>query len=800
MRSLGRLLRIALVLVMVCGTTGVGASPALADTAGSGVNTANDPVVVVLDTSSSMSDTDSSGTERIVGARAAVLGLVDALPPKSKFALIAYPGGGRVVDGCSVGRVEIPLGELDQPTTAAAVRRLTPDGDTPTAPALQHAADLIKRSPTQRGTIVLVSDGESNCGSTDVCELARKLATDGVEVRVNTVGFQISDEGAGELTCIANSTGGRYVDAENKDDLARAIQDLSGAHLVLTASVPNPLPVVSGTGTDGPKAILAVTNSGRKQATDVRASLDFRDRDNRPGALLVPRPVQYLGNLDPGQTRQVEVTVRPDAAQVGAQFNWTAVTTATNAAPARQQGTTRTGEPGLDGLLAGVHHLAVLGDSYSSGEGAGDYSPDTAGGEGNNACHRSSHAYGRVLSENATLIACSGAVTADFYDQQESGGKKIEPQLKALRALALSNDSPDAVLLSIGGNDVDFSGKVTTCLFGVAGQTCAWDGPLEENQFRSDAAAQVAGIADSLRRVYRDVNRAVNDGTARGKRNGRYAPIVVVPYPRILPSDAAGAAAAGGCQFAINAGEVQFFNDFIDMLNLEIMAAVGSLRSQHIPVYVVSEVVSAFQPNHTICDAAGSYANFFANPLDLNHQLNVLGVQKQELMHPNAAGNQAMARAISVWSASKTMMTDPATVTWSSNEVRRLNPIANAVAHVIANPVDLYLAGGDAQIDAKGFAPSSTVIFRLDSAPRVVGRATADPDGSIRATVALPADIRPGQHHLHAMGLTADGAPHDVVVPVRLLPFHSIGAIVAVAAGLVGIAVGAAGHRRSRRG
>lgn len=679
-----------------------------ADTPVSVLNEAYDPVVVVLDTSDSMSETDTKGTQRIVGARSAVLGLVDALPPRSQFALVAYPGAGaHEVNGCSEGNVEIKLGPLDQATAAAAVRRLTPSGDTPTEPALRHAARIIKNSSIQKGTIVLVSDGESNCGSTDVCEVAKHLAEQGVETRVNTVGFQISDDGAQELRCIAQATGGRYVDADDQQQLQDALQDLSGARLTLTAKVPDPLPVVSGTGAAGPKAVLEVTNVGRKPAQDVRLSLDLRDQANQPGAVLVPRPVRFLGNLEPGQSRTVDVTVRPDPSRME-RFHWVASVTALNALPQRQEGDTNTAEPTLNGLLSGVKQPVVLGDSYSSGEGAGQYNGD---GNKDNNCHRSDNAYGKVLSHDATIIACSGAVTANFYNEQVSGNR-VAPQLKKVRALATSDKSPDAVLMSIGGNDVDFAGTVKACILGAPGQVCSWnlnpwDGKAAENAFRNDALKRVAAVADSLRRVYRDVNRAVNDPVALGKRGGKVAPIIVVPYPRIVPSAEAGASAAGGCEVNISADEISFFNGFIDSLNSQITAVVQASRNERVPIYVASDVVPAFQPNHTICDGSNSSANFTT---DLRQASN------SEMLHPNAAGNKAMARAISVWSASQTMMTDPAAVTWASIDAKKPAPALSLGG--------LSTAGGQTKATADGFDPESTVVFRLDSTPRILGSAT----------------------------------------------------------------------------
>src|SRR3569623_1922611 len=98
----GRLILSLTLVLNLCAMSTITAPAAQADPATTTTNDAYNPVIVVLDTSGSMSDKDDSGTERIVGARSAVLGLVDALPPQTQFALIAYPGNGaRVVNGCS---------------------------------------------------------------------------------------------------------------------------------------------------------------------------------------------------------------------------------------------------------------------------------------------------------------------------------------------------------------------------------------------------------------------------------------------------------------------------------------------------------------------------------------------------------------------------------------------------------------------------------------------------------------------------------------------------------------------------
>ncbi len=761
------------------------------DTTTSAATDAYNPVVVVLDTSSSMEETDSGGTEKIAGARSAVLDLLDALAPHTPFGLIAYPGNSaRTVNGCSTGAIEVPLGPLDQKVAAAAVRRLTPNGDTPTAPALNHAAQIIQRSPTQRGTIVLVSDGESNCGA-NVCQVAKDLKGSGVEIRVNTVGFLIDTQGAEELNCIAKATQGRYVDAGDAEGLQDALQDLSGARMELTASVPNPLPVVSGTGSQGPRARLTVANTGRKPATNVRLSLDFRDHTGAPGALLVPRPVRFLGNLEPGHTRTLDIAVRPDATR-REPFTWVTTATADNARPRHLEGQTTTVEPfgTLTGLLQGVKHLVVLGDSYSSGQGTGDYLTGTHGDTpGANQCRRSPKAYGPVLMAEATLIACAGAVTADFYDQQHSGTATMPPQLRQLRELALTDNSPDAVLLSIGGNDAGFVEFAARCMAGRAGTTCGTD-VLDVKKLYGEAAQRVSGIANSLHRVYRDVNRAVNDTYSRERRGAKYAPIIVVPYPRIMPSTQAGAAAAKHCQALINPQEIAFFNYFIDLLNLEIAAAVGNLRSQGIPVRIASDVISAFQPNHTICDGDASYAVATTDLLKLLPP-------PPELLHPNTEGNRAMARAISAWAADQTPIADPAEVTWRGIGIKKLNPVENLIAHSVLDAAGVYMIGGDAPIDAQGFAPTSTVVFRMDSTPRILGTAVTDGNGNISVRVPIPGDTRRGSHTIRTLGIGPDGAMRETSTQVRVVPPHTLGAMATVVIGLLTIGLGLLGFRRA---
>jgi lysophospholipase L1-like esterase len=92
-----------------------------------------------------------------------------------------------------------------------------------------------------------------------------------------------------------------------------------------------------------------------------------------------------------------------------------------------------------------VHYVA-LGDSYSSGVGAGDYISSSG------SCDRSTNAYPEQWADAnspASFVseACSGATTADVLSSQVSA-------LSAMTTL---------VSITIGGNDAGFSTVRPAC-------------------------------------------------------------------------------------------------------------------------------------------------------------------------------------------------------------------------------------------------------------------------------------------------------------------------------------------------
>lgn len=182
-------------------------------------------LVMVLDSSGSMADDDGSGQTRMASARAAVGTVVDALPDGFPTGLRVY--GADRPKGCTDTRLVRPVEPLDRAGMKQAVGALRPRGDTPIGLSLRKAAeDLPKPADGAIGTrtILLISDGDDNCGSPPPCEVAEKLSKDGVGLRIDTVGFQVRGAARQQLECIAKAGNGRYYDAPDAKALARQLQ------------------------------------------------------------------------------------------------------------------------------------------------------------------------------------------------------------------------------------------------------------------------------------------------------------------------------------------------------------------------------------------------------------------------------------------------------------------------------------------------------------------------------------------------------------------------------------------------
>ncbi|MEL7125451.1 MAG: vWA domain-containing protein [Pseudomonadota bacterium] len=204
-----------------------------------------DDAMIVFDGSGSMAEMGFNQIDepRIFEARRAVRTALPQVAPFRRIGLIIYgPGGAGGVGECS--GIELRFGpRVDAADDViASVDDLQPQGRTALTEAVALAAETL-RAPPEPGTVVLVTDGKETCGG-QPCALAADLSGTGLTVHV--IGFKVRGEHFGwesegdtdyvtsvsVAKCLADRTGGEYVNTETVDELIAAMNRTLGCKLL----------------------------------------------------------------------------------------------------------------------------------------------------------------------------------------------------------------------------------------------------------------------------------------------------------------------------------------------------------------------------------------------------------------------------------------------------------------------------------------------------------------------------------------------------------------------------------------
>lgn len=267
----------------------------------------------------------------------------------------------------------------------------------------------------------------------------------------------------------------------------------------------------------------------------------------------------------------------------------------------------------------------AMGDSYSSGEGAGDYEPGTDfddrddawpfndDEEAHNRCHRSADAYARILSGSndfaggSTFVACSGAEIPDLNDPNDTQTDE-DPQLDAL------DDDVSLVTLTLGGNDLGFGAVVQDCI--VNGESGVPFLASCQEKHDQRIARELPELRRKLVEEYRKIREKAPD-----------ARIIIVGYPQLFvdnPSD----------QYddLLFAEDQRWMNQKAAELNAMLASAAEEVGAEFV------DPTDAFR-GHGI----GS-SDPWINDLDIGGP--GLMVADPGSFHPNAAGHAALAQLL----------------------------------------------------------------------------------------------------------------------------------------------------------
>jgi len=193
-----------------------------------------DKAIIVMDASGSMWG-QIDGKTKIEIARETLAGVLPSIPDDMQLGLIAY--GHREKGVCTdIEQIVAPAAGTRQ-SIAEAVNGLNPKGKTPLTAAVRQAAEALKFTE-EKATVILVTDGIETCEA-DPCAVASELEKLGVDFTAHVVGFGLSEEEGRQVSCLAENTGGLYLQAEDAAELTEAL-----TKTVVAAPPPEPEKVV----------------------------------------------------------------------------------------------------------------------------------------------------------------------------------------------------------------------------------------------------------------------------------------------------------------------------------------------------------------------------------------------------------------------------------------------------------------------------------------------------------------------------------------------------------------------------
>ncbi|WP_435224972.1 GDSL-type esterase/lipase family protein [Streptomyces sp. Tue6028] len=297
--------------------------------------------------------------------------------------------------------------------------------------------------------------------------------------------------------------------------------------------------------------------------------------------------------------------------------------------------------------------VVAMGDSFSSGEGAGSYAPESDMDYGKrtwNACHRSANAWSRkaVLpgrsssvgaladANDPTLdyqfVACSGAYTDNALGKYSAGrDDQTAPwgwgndgefgEIPQLGSGVLSADTT-LVTISIGGNDARFSPLAAAC----AATDCSDSGYTYKSDPKPLTEYEPEFIANS-------VGPWVSETLTEIRAQAPNAKIVLMGYPRLFSPTA--------CAVEYNDREVAIFNSWADKLATVMKQSATSFGD---PKIVYTNPQYKFE-GHAFCDGP-----HYINPIQMSPNgpgdFQEAAMPSRGSIHPNDLGTTAYAQVL----------------------------------------------------------------------------------------------------------------------------------------------------------
>lgn len=182
-----------------------------------------DHLYIVYDSSGSMWGELADKSRKYEAGRTALAALLDKDIGNRQIALRAY--GHREKTDCRDSELMVSFSDSQTAKAAidSAVTNIRPTGKTPISYSLREA---LKDFGDRSGDILLISDGIETCDA-DPCELMREWQASNVSIRVHVVGVGLNELEQKAMACIAETSGGKYFDADSAEGFSEAVNQAS---------------------------------------------------------------------------------------------------------------------------------------------------------------------------------------------------------------------------------------------------------------------------------------------------------------------------------------------------------------------------------------------------------------------------------------------------------------------------------------------------------------------------------------------------------------------------------------------
>jgi hypothetical protein len=288
--------------------------------------------------------------------------------------------------------------------------------------------------------------------------------------------------------------------------------------------------------------------------------------------------------------------------------------------------------------------MISMGDSFASGESIGRYGTGSVTDE-DFLAHRSSFAWSGMLKlpgaegmmrdnrgTNWEFVACSGATTENLTGTQtkeynhngSKGSYEMPPQFDAFKNGMIDPKEVDYVTLSIGGNDVDFSGIIKrAALNGPGFYGFAVDAVTDKLNHFDDPGGTHDKLVDTYRRIAKEAPNAT---------------IIVTGYPQLFAphSDMTDG------NYLVNEIEAQTINEGVSCFNLRIKSIIQELQMEGINIEF-ADVEKKFKGHGAFSDEPWiNGIEFGADPEELDDNAKT----SMNSIHPNFDGAKAYAECV----------------------------------------------------------------------------------------------------------------------------------------------------------